>query len=666
MDDDFDFSWDDEPVKNEYEPQESGVQVVGNSLVEQPIENQRPQPPQRPQRQIPPQGQRPPQGRRPQGQTPQGQRPSQRQQSQGQRPPLQQAQSQPQPQQVEQPPQNPPKKKMPVWVKVLIILIIVGSLAVVGIKVYNTYFVEKPLVAQTIDYTTSGQVVYKNFEALLKDFDAKTVDDFVGTKNGDSYLAQEWAYVNKVKCREEFIKQIVGYVSFEFPKIPQMSTTGVEMTNTDGTVIMVESPMNNGEKVIIHYPDYIKLVDMMEEDREYISKLFKASGYKETDYTWYEDMADLFIQYISELDEMPMTSGEFDLPISNGIIVNDSVLDDLLFGSKEFHSSVAKFSQCCLSYTGFADEIYYEKEEQHNPEYDEWFQIFLGYFIADGGSYNEETGELTGYQNFVKGKSKWEPWYVYDANGKIQKNEDGTYKVKYYSVKREDGTDWVQPSETIIVDVEKHRQVEVAWIEETGILYNFIGTHYLSTSYKGLGSTITRFGDGSVNEPAGIGTSIITKVLCSDGKYHDIKITLKGYWVGKDAIDYVERFSPKNRGFSETSLTKLITFEFEIENLENTTITFDSELSLADKNSNIATRTGIMYGFTSSATLAPHEKVILNDWSASTELEQKYVVWGKSFKREYPMVYFNVLAGTGVVPTYSAYKQFTGISNIEN
>lgn len=565
----------------------------------------------------------------------------------------------------EQPVTPQPPKKKPLWLFIVIGVLILGVLAVVGIKVYNTYFVEEPLVAQAIDYSVSGQVVYKNFESLLHNFDAKSVDDFVGDSNGDSYLAQEWAYVNKVKCRENFIRQMTSYVSFEFPLTPQLSTTGVEMTDDNGNVIMIESPMNNGENVIIVYPDYSKLIDKMEEDRDYINKLFKASGYKDTDYTWYDDMTNLFIQYISELDEIPLTKSEFSLPISNGKIVDDSLLDDLLFGNKDFHSVIAKFSQCCLGYTGFVEEIYYVEEEQHNPEYDEWFEIFLGYFIADGGSYNEETGELTGYQNFVKGVSKWEPWYVYDDNGKIQKNEDGTLKVKYFSVKREDGTDWIQPSETITVEVEHTRQVEVEWVEETGILYNFIGTHFLATKYDGVGSTVTRFGDGSVKYPAGVGTSIITKVLCSDGKYHDIRITLKGYWTGKDAIDYVERFSPKNRGFSETSLTKLITYEFEIENLENTTITFDSEMSLSDKNSNIATRTGVMYGLTSSATLKPYEKIILNDWNASTELEQKYVVWGKSFKRDYPMVYFNVLAGTGVIPTYSAYKQFTGTSDIQ-
>ena len=88
-------------------------------------------------------------------------------------------------------------------------------------------------------------------------------------------------------------------------------------------------------------------------------------------------------------------------------------------------------------------------------------------------------------------------------------------------------------------------------------------------------------------------------------------------------------------------------------------------MSLADKNSNIAARTGVMYGFKSSATLKPHESVILNDWATSTELEQKYVVWGKSFQRIHEMVYFNVLAGTGEIPTYSAYLSFTGNSSLD-
>ena len=114
----------------------------------------------------------------------------------------------------EQPVTPQPPKKKPLWLFIIIVVLVLGVLAVVGIKVYNTYFVEEPLVAQAIDYSVSGQVVYKNFESLLHNFDAKSVDDFVGSKNGDSYLAQEWAYVNKLNCRDNFIRQMTSYVSF--------------------------------------------------------------------------------------------------------------------------------------------------------------------------------------------------------------------------------------------------------------------------------------------------------------------------------------------------------------------------------------------------------------------------------------------------------------------
>ena len=528
----------------------------------------------------------------------------------------------------------------------LLIVFLLISIGIIGFFIYSS--LGKKSISKPIDYTNSGKEVYNNFENLLHNFDATSVDDFVGTNKGDSYIAQEWAYVNGIEIRQDFIKSVLNTVTFSYPKIK------------DNNGNDVDSPMNNNEKLIVTIPDYSKIVDQMEKDRDYIQKLVKASGYTDKDYTYVDDMTNLLLQYYLELDEVPTTDVEIDLPISNGLISDDANLDDILFGSDAFHSMIAKFSQCSIGYTGFKDETYTEKEEQHNPEYDEWLKLFIQYFTADGGTYNPETGEFKGYENFHKGTSKWEPWYEYDENNVLQKNPDGTNKVKYYSVKREDGTDWIQPAETKMVDVEKHRQVEDKWEEEKVIQYNFIGTHYLQTSYSGEGSTVTRVGDGTIDATAGVGTSIITKVLCSDNKYHDVRVTLTGYWIGKDAISYFEKFSSKNRGLLADSEIQYIAYEVEVENLENTEISFDSEMTLADKNSNITARTGNMFGFKSSLTLKPHEKDILNDWASSTELDQKYVCWGKSFGRAYGLVYFNVLAGTGNIPTYSAYKQFTG------
>ena len=273
--------------------------------------------------------------------------------------------------------------------------------------------------------------------------------------------------------------------------------------------------------------------------------------------------------------------------------------------------------------------------------------------------YNEDNGK------FNKRTSKWEPWYLRDENNQYIYDENGEKIVNYYSVKDENGNDWIEPQETIFVPVEKTRKVKAEWNNEDVIMYNWIGTHFLQTDYDGRGSTVVRVGDGSKSRPAGIGTDIITKVLCTNGKYADIKVAMTGYWTGKDAIEYAEKFSSKNRGFSTTSVVQLITFELLIENLTAEPIEFISEMTLADANSNLSSRTGTVYGFSEVVTLGPGEQIIINDWATSTELQQKYVCWGKSFGRDYNLVYFDCLAGTGVIPPYSAYEQFTGKSSLQ-
>jgi hypothetical protein len=144
-----------------------------------------------------------------------------------------------------------------------------------------------------------------------------------------------------------------------------------------------------------------------------------------------------------------------------------------------------------------------------------------------------------------------------------------------------------------------------------------------------------------------------------------------GYWTDQDAIDYAEKFSTKNRGFTTSSVVQLICYEIYIENLEDEPFSFvSSEMTLADRNTNISSRTGTMYGFSETVYLAGHgdadklDRTIINDWATSTELAQKYVCWGKDFGRTYSMVFFDCLAGTGEIPTYSAYEQFTGKSNL--
>lgn len=550
-------------------------------------------------------------------------------------------------------PQQPVKKKskLPLVIGGVVLVAVLG---VVGFKVISG----NKLVPQTETYESSGKFALDNLQSSLNNYDASKVDDCVGTKDGDSYLGQEWAFVNGVKLREEFIKKVTGVVKFKYPQVQQMSTTGVGMTNKDGSKIMIESMMNNGEAVTVTIPDYDAIAQTMDEDIKQIQSMFKSSKYSDRDYEWYDEMANLMLQYICDKDKIPTKTVDLKIPLAinaggRPYVKDDALLDDALFGSDEFHDACAKFAQLCLGYTGFKDEHYTEKEEQPNPEYEEWYKLFNQYYTEDNGKFNKST-------------SKWEPWYLRDENNNYILDENGEKKINYYSVKDANGKDWIEPAKTIMVDVDKVRQVPDEWIEETGILYNWIGCNYIQNKYDGKGDTVVRVGDGSIDKPAGIGTTIITKVLCTDGQYHDVRVALLGYWTEQNAIDYAEKFSSKNRGFTTSSVVQLITYEVSVENLESQDITFESsEMTLTDKNSNISSRTGTMYGFSGTVTVKAGETQIINDWATSTELAQKYVCWGKDFGRNYSMVYFDALAGTGNIPKYSAYEQFTGKSSID-
>lgn len=546
------------------------------------------------------------------------------------------------------PQDNTPKKKkfplVPVIIGVIVLLIL--ALAIKSKLSNNTK-------TEVMDPSQTGRYVIDNVVTALNTYDADTLDTLIGSEQGDSYLAQEYAYTNNVPLRVEFIKKVGSMVTVEYPST----------TDKKGNVLV--SDMLNGESCTVTVPDYTALMQAMDSDESTIKSLYESAHISPTTtYTYQDDWFNLFCQYFVDNANVTTTQKEITFNLAKSVdgtlyMKDDSDIDQLLFSSDEFHAALDKFSQICIGYTGYKDETYTEEELVHNEEYDRWFDLFLQYFTADGGVYDPATKTFSNVQNaFNPKRSKWEPFYLRDDNNNIQLNEDGTYVVNYFSVKDENGKDWIQPSEEVYTTVEKTRQVEDPWEDERGIWYNNCGTYYLENIYKGKGLTIFRVGDGSIENPAGIGTPIITKVFGSDGEYHDVEVTLLAYWTGQDAIDYVQKFDTRNRGFNINSVVQLIAYEISVRNLDGATYTFNSEMALCDKNSNTSARTGTMYSFSKDISITEGQTIIINDWANSTELNQKYVVWGKTFARTYPYVYFRILAGEGNVPTYSAYDYF--------
>ena len=558
--------------------------------------------------------------------------------NQGGVPPQSQVISQPTrgiPPQVTPPPAPKKKSKLPLIIGFILLIVVLG---VVALKVKSMVDnANKPEETPEVAYETTGKYALDSLLSALNTYNPETLDSLIGTKDGDSYLAQEWAYVNRVKLREEFITKVGSLVKFEYPN----------------------DLMNSGEAVKITHPDYEAIKNNMHTDTEYIKRMLTSSGYKPADYDFSNELTNLMLQYILDKGSIPVKTTDLVIPIRLSVsgtpyIESDADLDDLLFGSDELRGMCTKFSQVCLDWTGFKDEEYVDREEQHNPEYDKWEKVFKKYYKADKGVFNKHT-------------SKWEPFYKRTKKNKYVLDKKGNKVVNYYTIKDKHGKDWIQPDKTIFVKVTKVRQVEDPWVEETGITFNWIGQNYIKNKYTGTGDRYVRVGDGSRENPAGVGTSLITKILCTDGKYHDVRVTLLGYWDKQDGIDYAEKFSIKNRGFSVNSVVQLITAEFRIENLENKAIEFEgSEFTLADKNANISPRTGTLYGFSELTRIEPKQTVVINDWASSTELQFKYFCWGRTFGREFPILYFKVLAGDDKnVAKYSAYEQFTGKSNLE-
>ena len=186
------------------------------------------------------------------------------------------------------------------------------------------------------------------------------------------------------------------------------------------------------------------------------------------------------------------------------------------------------------------------------------------------------------------------------------------------------------------------------------------GSYYLLNEHYENGNKVDvapQIGNGSGSQPAGVGTSVITYELRKneEGSIErlPIRITLREFGVSQNAINWFQKKSIQNRGYDVTSEVQYCYFVFEITNLSYETLVIDDNSSLCDVSANCSSRTGIVYGLQSSVTLEPGETGVIESWSRSTELNLKYVIWGKDFARMEEPVWFRVLAGDLEDPSWN-------------
>ena len=210
--------------------------------------------------------------------------------------------------------------------------------------------------------------------------------------------------------------------------------------------------------------------------------------------------------------------------------------------------------------------------------------------------------------------------------------------------------EWVSWSE--LSDAKKEGTPEPLKYSKYGIPHIWCGAYYLKNEYRPTtGSSVgitPMVGDGSINNPAGLNTPVLTKWLSKEEgniKQYDIRVELVEFGVSQDALNYFQSKDTQNRGYDVTATLQYFYAVFSITNLSDDTLTITDDSALCDKNANASNRTGNIYGMTDTVTLQPGEEGYIETWGRSMELPKKYLIWGKSFERLLDPVWFRVLAG---------------------
>ena len=199
------------------------------------------------------------------------------------------------------------------------------------------------------------------------------------------------------------------------------------------------------------------------------------------------------------------------------------------------------------------------------------------------------------------------------------------------------------------------------WEKFRFIRYDWVGFYSLIRDLKVKPEKyVFPNGEGTKEKPAGLNTPVTTIAFAKNSKGEEvqipIRVTLLQVSYGSDAIKDIMKANIRNRGLDPKSDNKYIYTKWKVENLSNEKFDIVANSALVDGEGNVSARTGTMYGLLDTATLERYQVVELQDWYASTELREKYLVWGKDFNKRVKPVWFKALKGSDtkvVIPSES-------------
>ena len=480
------------------------------------------------------------------------------------------------------------KVKKPKTLKQKVIIGVVSGLISVGILISGVYVYKSYTTIIKVDYKESGMYALDNYLEVINNGDLDSLYN-------DSWVKLEQDYANADELKLNFIKLILRNVSFKYPQVEAYTRRG-QALDSNGNVILRDSDMLNNEKFTVSHIDYETLAERFLIDKETIVKMYKDAKLDIKSFTFSDDMVNLFLKYVLTLNEekLPLKEDEISIPLVKEDLGKDKgyvmkVSDDTELDRLLFSSK--EFHKLLDTFSKIAVEFDNKNIitiDIENPEYREWEK-------------KRDEGKLT-------------------------------------------ETD-IEPPKTI----QKREEKEGAYIEQSIIPYTWVGSYYIQNEYK-EGKIEIQTGDGTFERPLALGSTIVTKVIATDGKAYDIKLTFDKAYRDEEAIQYVLSRSEKNRGIDINSSIDLVVIEYTVTNISDTTITIKDDMCLCDKDANKSGRTGKMFGLTDTLTLASGETKSMQSWQMSQSIDGKYIVWGKSFNREYPVIWLKVLQGemTGI------------------
>ena len=398
----------------------------------------------------------------------------------------------------------------------------------------------------------------------------------------DSYIAQEIEYANGSENKVNFYKKMLSTIKYDSKDVPVKNIYGNDFIDRKTDKVVYEkSWVSEGEKVNLTYIDYSQI----QIDTALLSKIMSNSKltFGATDYN--NKLVDVFCQYMVEVEEFPTKTVEYTPSImqsGNEYIVTED--EDI------------KMDRLLFSSKEFCD--------------------FMDRFSIAAAKVSKGVD--------IRVSDTWNAWNALSDEEKANKPEPDKYNYK--------------------------EVIDKTWC----------GVYYLKNEYTTIdenGNKVVgidaKIGDGTRENPAGFNTGVITNWMVTTvnkkGKTvtrnYPIKVSIVEYGVSEDAINWLESKNIKNRGIDITSEVQYCYYVFEIVNMSKKTLTITDNSGLCDENANNSPRTGNIYGLTTSVTLKPDEVGRIESWNRSTELNKKYVIWGRDYARRQPPIWFRVLAG---------------------